>query len=138
MSNTILSNQIGFALMQAGLSPFALDMELFQIVREGENYVVDTECLPEVFISKTVPTDFFEYNRRSEILFQAIDWVNCRRTSVVVYRGLSSDSLTFRCYLKPAPVEAFSEDLEACFVKIERAIDAFGHACEVLLRTIKS
>ena len=36
------SKEIGFALMQAGLSPFSLDTDMFQIVHMGENYIVLT------------------------------------------------------------------------------------------------
>ena len=130
----IISNEIGFALMQAGLSPFSLSTDSFQIVYEGENFIVDTEYLPEIFIAKRVPLDFFEYKRQNDILVQAMDWVNLRRTPVVVFRGIYSDSLMFRYYLKPESVEVFSENLQDCFVEIERAIDAFGHACEIMIR----
>ena len=91
MSCPIISNEIGFALMQAGLSPFSLSTDSFQIVYEGENFIVDTEYLPEIFIAKRVPLDFFEYKRQNDILVQAMDWVNLRRTPVVVFRGIYSD-----------------------------------------------
>lgn len=136
MSYPIISNEIGFALMQAGLSPFSLSTDSFQIVYEGENYIVDTECLPEIFISKRVPLDLFEYKRQNNILLLAMDWVNLRRTPVIVFRGVYSDSLMFRYYLRPESVEVFSDNLQDCFVGIERAIDAFGHACEIMIREI--
>ena len=122
--------------MQAGLSPFSLSTDSFQIVYEGENYIVDTECLPEIFISKRVPLDLFEYKRQNNILLLAMDWVNLRRTPVIVFRGVYSDSLMFRYYLRPESVEVFSDNLQDCFVGIERAIDAFGHACEIMIREI--
>jgi|GEM_PF-5914245 len=35
MNGILTSNEVGWALMQAGLSPFTLDTEMFQIVRKG-------------------------------------------------------------------------------------------------------
>ena len=48
MNGILTSNEVGWALMQAGLSPFTLDTEMFQIVREGENYIIHTDRLPEI------------------------------------------------------------------------------------------
>ena len=134
MNNTILSQRIGFALMQAGLSPFALDVDLFQIVHEGENYFVYTDRLPELYIEKRIPLDYFEYRRQDWILFFAMDRVNSRRSPVVVFNAGSSDTITFRFYLDAASVNDLQEDLWPCFAQIEQAIDAFGMACEVAVR----
>lgn len=120
--------------MQAGLSPFTLDTEMFQIVREGENYIVHTDRLPEVYIEKRVPLDLFEYKGENWIVCFAMDRVNLRRTPVVVYRAESSDTVTFRVCLSPGSGESLSGALESIFVIIEQAIEAFGHACEVAVR----
>ena len=40
MTGIFSSNEVGWVLMQSGLSPFTLDTEMFQIVRDGENYIV--------------------------------------------------------------------------------------------------
>lgn len=128
------SSEIGFALMQAGLSPFSLDTDMFQIVHMGENYIVHTDRLPEVYIEKRVPLDLFEYKRENWIVCFAMDRVNLRRTPVTVFRAEAMDTVTFRICSQPGTVEKFSAELDAYFTRIEQAIDAFGQACEVAVR----
>ncbi|MBR5175075.1 MAG: hypothetical protein IKW89_03980 [Bacteroidales bacterium] len=128
------SKEIGFALMQAGLSPFSLDTDMFQIVHMGENFIVYTDRLPEVYIEKRVPLDLFEYKRENWIVCFAMDRVNLRRTTVVVFRGEALDTVTFRICIRPGAIEEFRAELDSCFTRIEQAIDAFGQACEVAVR----
>ena len=104
MNGILTSNEVGWALMQAGLSPFTLDTEMFQIVREGENYIIHTDRLPEIYIEKKVSLDQFEYKDENWIVCFAMDRVNLRRTPVVVYRAESSDTVTFRICLSPGSV----------------------------------
>ena len=134
MSRILTSNEVGWALMQAGLTPFTLDTEMFQIVREGENYIVHTDRLPEIYIEKKVTLNKFEYKDENWIVCYAMDRVNLRRTPVVVFRAESSDTVTFRICLSPVSIEAFSGALDSTFVTIEQAVEAFGHACEVAVR----
>lgn len=61
MTGILSSKEVGLSLMVAGLSPFSLDTDMFQIVYMGENYLVHTDRLPEVYIEKRVPLDLFEY-----------------------------------------------------------------------------
>lgn len=128
------SNAIGWTLMQAGLSPISLDTEMFQIVWDGENYTVHTDRLPDIFIEKVVPLDYFEYKKKDWIIWLAMDRVNIRRTPVVVFRGETDDVVTFRINLSPESAESFAKRLSNCFVVIEQAIEAFGHACEMLVQ----
>lgn len=128
------SKEIGFALMQAGLSPFSLDTDMFQIVHMGENYIVHTDRLPEVYIEKRVPLDLFEYKRENWIVCFAMDRVNLRRTPVVAFRAEAMDTVTFRICTRPGSTEEFRAGLDSCFTRIEQAIDAFGQACEVGVR----
>lgn len=134
MTGILSSNEVGWVLMQSGLTPFTLDTEMFQIVREGENYIVHTDRLPEIYIEKSVSLELFEYNHENWIVCFAMDRVNLRRTPVVAYRGASSDTITFRICLYPDSGESLSENLDGSFVLIEQAIEAFGHACEVATR----
>ena len=134
MSRILTSNEVGWALMQAGLTPFTLDTEMFQIVREGENYIVHTDRLPEIYIEKKVTLNQFEYKDENWIVCYAMDRVNLRRTPVVVFRAESRDTVTFRICLSPVSIEAFSGALDSTFVTIEQAVEAFGHACEVAVR----
>lgn len=128
------SKEVGWALMQAGLSPFSLDADMLQVVHEGENYAVHTDRLPEVYIEKRVPLYHFEFGGDSVIVCQAMDRVNVRRTPVVVFRAESTDTVTFRICIRPESVEAFTDMLNECFLRIEQAMDAFGQACEVAVR----
>ena len=134
MSGILTSKEVGWALMRAGLSPFSLDADMFQIVHEGENYTVHTDRLPELYIEKRVPLYHFEFKGENWIVCYAMDRVNARRTPVVVFRAESTDTVTFRVCLRPESDVAFKADLDACFMKIEQAMDAFGQACEVALR----
>ena len=134
MNGILTSNEVGWALMQAGLSPFTLDTEMFQIVREGENYIVHTDRLPEIYIEKRVSLDLFEYKDENWIVCYAMDRVNLRKTPFVVYRAEASDTVSFRICLSPGSSEAFSGSFEGIFVTIEQAVEAFGYACEVAVR----
>ena len=134
MTGILSSNEVGWALMKSGLSPFTLDTEMFQIVWDGENYIVYTDRLPEIYIEKRVSLDLFEYHHENWILCYAMDRVNLRRTPVVVYRAASSDTITFRICLYPESGEDLSGSMNSAFVLIEQAIEAFGHACEVAIR----
>lgn len=128
------SKEVGFALMRAGLSPFSLDTDVLQIVYMGENYLVHTDRLPEIYIEKKVPLDLFEYKRENWIVCFAMDRVNLRRTPVVVFRAEAIDTVMFRICISPGSVEEFSDGLESYFTRIEQAINAFGQACEVAVR----
>lgn len=134
MTGILSSNGVGFALMRAGLSPFSLDTDVFQIVYMGENYIVHTDRLPEIYIEKRVPLDLFEYKRENWIVCFAMDRVNLRRTPVVVFRTEAMDTVTFRICISPGSVEEFSAELDSYFTIIDQAIDAFGQACEVAVR----
>ena len=128
------SNTVGWVLMQKGLSPFALDADLFQIVWEGENYLVHTDRLPQVFVEKKIPLELFEYKHENWIVSFALDRVNMQRSMVTVFRGDSLDTVTFRYCLRPESEESFSKSLEDCFLRIGQAVDAFGQACEAAIR----
>lgn len=120
--------------MLAELSPFALDIRTFQIVYGGENYVVYTDCLPEIYVEKTVPLDLFEYGRMDWVTYCAMDLVNANRTPVIVYRRESRDTVKFRAMIRPESAVALVEALDGCFSYIERAMNDFGMACEIVLR----
>lgn len=128
------SNEVGWVLMQEGLSPFALDADVFQIVHGGENYSVLTDRLPHVFIEKRVPLDLFEYRGENWIVSFAMDRVNRQPTMVTVFRGDSFDTVTFRYCLRPESTESLAESLACCFTRIGQAVDAFGQACEAAIR----
>ena len=128
------SNTVGWVLIQKGLSPFAVDADLFQIVWEGENYIVHTDRLPKVFIEKKVPLEYFEYKGENWIVSFAMDRVNMQRSMVTVFRGGYLDTLTFRYCLRPESEESLSESLEDCFLRIGQAVEAFGQACEAAVR----
>ena len=100
----------------------------------GENYLVHTDRLPEIYIEKKVPLDLFEYKRENWIVCFAMDRVNLRRTPVVVFRAEAIDTVMFRICISPGSVEEFSDGLESYFTRIEQAINAFGQACEVAVR----
>lgn len=134
MSEIRSSNEVGWALMQEGLSPFALDVDLFQIVWKGENYLVHTDHLPHVFIEKRVPLELFEYKREDWIIYFAMDRLNMLRTPVSIFRGDAMDTVTFRSCLFPSGEESLSHELVHGMVLIERGIERFGHACEVAVR----
>lgn len=134
MTGILSSKEVGFALMRAGLSPFSLDTDVFQIVYMGENYLVHTDRLPEIYIEKKVPLDLFEYKRENWIVCFAMDRVNLRRTLVVVFRGEALDTVTFRIGIRPESAEKFGADLDSSFARIEQAVDAFGQACEIAVR----
>ena len=134
MNGFTTSNQVGFALMKAGLSPFALDADMLQIVWQGENYTVFTDCLPELYIEKKVPLYCFEYKKDISIINYAMDRVNARRSPVVVYRGASEDMICFRICILTDYAEDFLDHLDSYYIKIENAVDAFGQACEVAVR----
>ena len=57
MTGILSSKEVGFVLVRAGLSPFSLDTDVFQIVYMGENYLVHTDRLLEIYIEKKVPLD---------------------------------------------------------------------------------
>ncbi len=80
MKGILSPKEVGFSLMRAGLSPFSLDTDMFQIVYMSENYLVHTDRLPEIYIEKKVPLDLFEYKRENWIVCFAMDRVNLRRT----------------------------------------------------------
>jgi hypothetical protein len=134
MSRILAPNEVGLALKLAGLSPFALDTRVFQIVHGGENYVVYTDRLPEIYVEKTVPLDLFEYKRMDWVTYCAMDLVNAKRLPVVVYRQESRDTIKFRAVIRPESADAFIKDLDGCFFSIERAMDDFGMACEIVIR----
>lgn len=134
MNDTVITNTMERALMQARLSPFALDPDMYQIVWGGENYTVFADCPPMVYIEKTVPLDLFEYKHETWILYFAMDLVNLRRTPVVVYRGDHDDTLSFRICLPADVFDSFEENEDSVFMQIEQAIDAFGRACEIVVR----
>ena len=134
MSEILCSNEVGMALKLAGLSPFALDTRIFQIVHGGENYAVYADCLPDIYVEKTVPLDLFEYKRMDWITYCAMDLVNARRAPVVVYRHESRDTIKFRAVIRPDSAESFIKALDGCFFSIERAMDDFGMACEIVIR----
>ena len=133
MSKIISSNQIGLALMNAGLYPFLLDTDMYQIVWDGGNYTVYTGSLPEVYIETTVMLDLFEYNKDLSILYSAIDKVNWRLSPVVAYR-VSDDTVSFRICLRPESEDAFLKDMNTYFERIGQAIDVFGQACYLATR----
>ena len=128
------SNEVGWALMQEGLSPFALDTRAFQVVHGGENYVVYADRLPEIYVEKTVPLELFEYKRMDWVTYCAMDLVNANRVPVVAYRQESRDTIKFRAVIRPESTESFIAALDSCFFCIERAMDDFGMACEIVIR----
>ena len=134
MSESLSSNQVGLALMGAGLSPVTLDTDLFQIVWNGENYLVHTDHLPEIYFQKEVPLYCFEYKSKDWIIYFAMDRVNLRRTPVVAFRGNAEDVVSFRICLQPESIDSIRDGLDLCFAQIERSIDAFGQACEIAVR----
>ena len=134
MNGIMTSKEVGHALMQAGLSPFSLDADVFQIVHGGENYIVHTDRLPEIYIEKKVPLYYFEFKGENWIVCYAMDRINARRTPVVVFRAEATDTITFRICICPESVDAFAVILEGCFLRIEQAMDAFGQACEAAVR----
>lgn len=134
MSDVLSSYQVGLALMGAGLSPFTLDTDLFQIVWNGENYLVHTDHLPEIYIQKDVPLYCFEYKSKNWIIYFAMDRVNLRRTPVVAFRGYAEDVVSFRICLQPESTDSIRNDIDFYFAQIERSIDAFGQACEIAVR----
>ena len=134
MSEMISSYQVGLALMGAGLSPFTLDTDLFQIVWNGENYLVYTDRLPEIYIQKEVPLYCFEYKSKNWIIYYAMDRVNLRRTPVVAFLGYAEDVVSFRICLQLESIDSIRNEIDLCFAQIERSIDAFGQACEIAVR----
>lgn len=134
MTGILSSKEVGLSLMVAGLSPFSLDTDMFQIVHMGENYLVHTDRLPEVYIEKRVPLDLFEYKGENWIVCFAMDRVNLRRTPVVVFRAEAMDTVTFRICICPGSAEEFRAELDSYFARIDQALDAFGQACEVAVR----
>ena len=134
MSEVLTSNEVGMALKLAGLYPFALDTRVFQIVHSGENYVVYTDHLPDIYVEKTVPLDLFEYKRMDWVTYCAMDLVNAKRTPIVVYRQESRDTIKFRAAVRPESTKAFIDALEGCVFQIEQAMDDFGMACEIVIR----
>ena len=134
MSGTISPKEVGMALKLAGLSPFALDTRTFQIVHGGENYAVYADCLPDIYVEKTVPLDLFEYKRMDWVTYCAMDLVNAIRAPVVVYRQESRDTIKFRAAVRPESTKAFIDALEGCVFQIEQAMDDFGMACEIVIR----
>lgn len=134
MSEILSPNEVGLALKLAGLYPFALDTRTFQIVHRGENYAVYADCLPEIYVEKTVPLELFEYKRMEWVTYCAMDLVNAKRSSVVAYRQESRDTIKFRAVIRPESTESFIKALDGCIFRIERAMDDFGMACEVVIR----
>ena len=134
MSRILSSSEVGMALKLAGLSPFALDTRTFQIVHGGENYAVYADCLPEIYVEKTVPLDLFEYKRMDWVTYCAMDLVNAKRTPVVLYRQESRDTVKFRAAVRPESSETLIKVLDGCFLSIELAMDDFGMACEIVIR----
>lgn len=134
MNGIVSSNAVGMALMQAGLSPFTLDVDSFQIVWEGENYVVHTDRLPFVFVEKRVPLDLFEYKHENWIVSFAMDRVNMLRAPLTVFRGDAFDTVTFRVCLLPSCEEELQSILVQGMEGIEKGIEQFGQACDVAVR----
>ena len=134
MSGILSSNEVGMALKLAGLYPFALDTRAFQIVHSGENYVIYTDHLPDIYVEKTVPLELFEYKRMDLVTYCAMDVVNAKRAPVVVYRQESRDTIKFRAVIRPESTKAFVEALDGCVFSIEQAMDDFGMACEIVIR----
>ena len=137
MMGILSSNAVGWILRQAGLCPFSLDTDMFQIVREGENYIVHTDRLPEIYLEKVVTLDLFEYREELGVVWFAMDKVNARRTPVVVFYGEVEDAISFRVCLSPESPESLSDNLNGCFITIEQAIEAFGHACEMGVKLLE-
>ena len=134
MSGILTPNEVGMALKLAGLPLFALDTRVFQIVHGGENYVVYSDYLPEIYVEKTVPLDLFEYKRMDWVTYWAMDLVNATRAPVGVYRRESRDTVNFRAIIRPESADALIEALDDCFNDIELAMNDFGMACEIVLR----
>ena len=134
MSRILSSSEVGMALKLAGLSPFALDTRTFQIVHGGENYAVYADCLPEIYVEKSVPLDLFEYKRMDWVTYCAMDLVNAKRTPVVLYRQESRDTVKFRAAVRPESSETLIKVLDGCFLSIEQTMDDFGMACEIVIR----
>ena len=75
MNGILTSNEVGWALMQAGLSPFTLDTEMFQIVREGENYIIHTDRLPEIYSLEHWKAYSSSWSRLSRHSVMPVKWL---------------------------------------------------------------
>ena len=131
MSTVITSNTVGLFLMQAGLSPRTVDIDMFQIVRGGENYTMYTDQLPDIYLEKRVPLELFEYLQEDLIVSFAMDHINLRRNPVVAYRGPYEDSIFLRTCFRIEDDEDFKKSLDKCFLDLEQSMDAFGQACDM-------
>ena len=133
MSTVYTSNSVGLFLMQAGLSPRTLDIDMFQIVWGRENYTVYTDQLPDLYLEKRVPLELFEYMHEDLIVCFAMDKINLRRNPVVAYRGPYEDSIFLRTSfrIEDSENDVFKKAISKCFIDLERSIDAFGQACDV-------
>ena len=134
MSGGMSAAQVGLALKMAGLSPSSLDIDMFRIVQDGENYFVYTDRLPEIYIEKVVQLECYDFKNDNWNTFLAMNLYNSRRTPVVAYRGCTDDTVSFRICIKPESFDDFQENLNSYFEQIGYAVNAFGQACEVVGR----
>lgn len=132
MSEKLSAQDIGLALQAASLHPFVKDVNLYGIQNGGDDYEVFTGRLPEVYIRKQVPMEFFEFREHPWILACAMNRVNAQYSPVSVWAN--SDMVSFILCIEPGSFEAFSERLPQWLSYIEQAVDQLGQACEVIIR----
>lgn len=128
------SDEIGIALMSGHFSPVVDEVNWFRITHELEDYRLYVGRLPDVYLEKKVPTECFEYERNTWMLYFAMDMVNEQMSPVKVFMGRDDDNVTFRMTITPGFSEELLEDLPLCMGRIEQTVSELGHACTVVVR----
>lgn len=126
------AQDIGLVLQTAGLHPFVKNVNLYGIQNGGDDYEVFTGQLPEVYIRKLVPMDYFDFREKPWILAAAMNRINNQYSPVRV--TAANDIISLTLCIEPGSFESFSERLPQWLSYIEQAVDQLGQACEVIIR----
>ena len=132
MNERTTAQDIGLALQVEGFHPFVKDIDLYGIQNGGDDYVVYTGQLPDIYIRKRVSTDFFEYQEHPWLLAVAANRVNSRYTPVRI--TVEYDMVSLTLCVEPTSLESFSKRLPQWLARIEQAVDQLGQACDLVLR----
>ena len=131
MCRLISSQDIGLALQAADLHPYVKDINHFGIYRGGDDYEVFTDCLPEIYILKTVSQDLFDWREDEQALDCVITTFNAKLFPVRAFCGY--DTIVFVLNTEVVSEEHFSARIMSWLDQIEESLDLFGQCCDMVV-----
>lgn len=130
--HSLTAHEIGVILHANGLHPHVKDINLYGISNGGDDYLVYTGELPDVYIRKEVPMDAFEFRETAGYLAVAMNRVNAQYTPVRVTAG--EGTISFLLCAGTESAGAFADALPERLAQIERAVDQLGQALDCIIR----